>query len=147
MRKLTLLWQALERIPGLCDVLASWQLHCGADYPLIQPHLRPTDDFGARYPCPHPHDADCPRAIVDYGDGLFAAVCRHPHSLCEDVTLSPKDALVHRLDIDAALTPLASALAVRIQGLQVRAPGVWALGVHRSPSGRSPGGVRRSAEC
>ena len=81
MRKLTLLWQALERIPGLCDVLASWQLHCGADYTLIQAHLRPTDDFGARYPCPHPHDADCPRAIVDYGDGLFAAVCSHPHSL------------------------------------------------------------------
>ena len=137
MRKLTLLWQALERIPGLCDVLASWQLHCGADYPLIQPHLRPTDDFGARYPCPHPHDADCPRAIVDYGDGLFAAVCRHPHKLCEDVTLSAKDALVHRLDIDAALTPLASALAVRIQGLQVRAPGVWALGVSTSRSTRN----------
>ena len=137
MRKLTLLWQALERIPGLCDVLASWQLHCGADYPLIQPYLRPTDDFGARYPCPHPHDADCPRAIVDYGDGLFAAVCRHPHQFCEDVTLSAKDALVHRLDIEAALTPLASALAVRMQGLQVRAPGVWALGVSTSRSARN----------
>jgi hypothetical protein len=68
---------------------------------------------------------------------LFAAVCRHPHSLCQDVVLSPKDALVHRLDVDAALTPLASALNVRIQGLQLRAPGVWALGVSNSRSTRN----------
>jgi hypothetical protein len=137
MRKLIRLWQALERIPGLCDVRASWQHHCGADYPLIQPHLRPTDDLAARYPCPHPHDADCPRAIVDYGDGVFAAICRHPHKLCEDVTLSARDALVHRLDIEAALMPLASALTVRIQNLQVRAPGVFGLGVSNSRSTRN----------
>jgi hypothetical protein len=136
MKKLTRLWQALERIPGLCNVLASWEHHCGADYALIRPHLRPTDDFGARYPCPHPHDADCPRAIVDYGNGVFAAVCRHPHKLCEDVPLSAKDALVHRLDLDAALRPLANALAVRIQNLQIRVPGVWGLGASTARSTR-----------
>jgi hypothetical protein len=52
MRKLTRLWQALERIPGLCDITAYWEHHCGVDYPLLQPHLRVTDEFGARYPCP-----------------------------------------------------------------------------------------------
>ena len=70
MRKLTRLWQALERLPGLCDISAYWEHHCGADYPLIRPHLRSTDDFGTRYPCPHPHDAHCPRRIVVTRDHL-----------------------------------------------------------------------------
>jgi hypothetical protein len=132
MRKLTRLWQALERIPGLCDVLAYWEYHCGEDYPVIRPHLRVTEELGCRYPCPHPNDGDCPRGIVDYGNGLFAALCRHPHKLCEDVPLAPKDALVHRLDLDSVVRPLANALAVRIQDLKSRAPGVWALGVSNS---------------
>jgi len=137
MRKLTRLWQALERIPGICDVLASWEHHCGEDYALIVPHLQPTDDFAASYPCPHPRDANCPRAIVESGNGVFVAICRHPHKLCEDLTLSSKDALVYRLNLEALLSLLAKALALRIQNSQVRAPGVWALGVSNSRSTRN----------
>jgi hypothetical protein len=136
MRKLTRLWQALECIPGLSDISAYWEHYCGVDYPLIRPHLRPTDDFGARYPCPHPRDAHCPRSIVDYGDGSFAAKCRHPHRLCEDLPLSSKDALVYRLDVDAVIRPIAEVLCVRGQTLQVRAHGVWELGLSTSRTTR-----------
>jgi hypothetical protein len=129
MRKLTRLWQTLERIQGLCEISAYWELYSGVDFPLIRPHLRPTDDYGARYPCPHPQDAHCPRRIVDYGDGSLAAVCRHPHRLCEDLPLSSKDALVYRLDVDALMRPMAEALCVRGQTLRVRAHGVWELGL------------------
>jgi len=137
MRKLTRLWQALERIPGLCDISAYWEHHCGADYSLLRPHLRVTDDFGARYPCPHPHDGHCPRGIVDYGDGSFAAICRHPHRLCEDLPLPPKDALVYRLDVDAMLRPIAELLCVRNQTLKLRGHGVWELGLSTSRTTRN----------
>jgi hypothetical protein len=137
MRKLTRLWQALERIPGLSDIPAYWENYCGSDYPLIQPHLRVTDDFGARYPCPHPLDGHCPRRLVDYGDGSFAAICRHPHKLCEDLPRSSKDVLVYRLDLDAMLRPMAEPLCVRSQALQVRADGVWEIGLSTSRTTRN----------
>jgi hypothetical protein len=137
MRKLTRLWQALERIPGLCDIPAYWQDLCGVDYPLIHPHLQLTDDFGARYPCPHPQDGHCPRGIVEYGDGSFSAVCRHPHRLCEDLPLSTKDALVYRLDVDGIVRPMAEALCIRGQILKSRAHGVWELGLSTSRTTRN----------
>jgi hypothetical protein len=132
MRKLTRLWQALERIPGLCDIPAYWEHHCGVDYSLVHPHLQLTDDFGARYPCPHPKDVHCPRKVADYGDGSFAAVCMHPHKLCEDLPLSSKDALVYRLDVDGIVRPMAQALGVRGQTLKLRTHGVWELGLSTS---------------
>ena len=137
MRKLTRLWQALERIPGLSEIPACWEDHCGLDYPLIQPHLRLTDDFGARYPCPRPHDGHCPRGIVDYGDGSFAAMCRHPHKLCENLPLPSKAALVYRLDVESMLRPITEILCVRIQTVQTRAHGVWELGLSTSRTTRN----------
>jgi hypothetical protein len=113
MRTLSRLWQALERIPGLAAVPAEWRSHCGDEYPVIEPHLRPTADIGATYPCPHPRNADCPRRIVEHADGSFSAACRHPHQLCDDLVLSPKEALVHTLDVVTFVRPVAEALAVR----------------------------------
>ena len=132
MRKLTWLWRGIEKVSGLAAIPAYWKHSCGAEFPLIRPHLRPTDDIGATYPCHHPRDHDCPRGIVQYGDGTFAAVCRHPHKLCDDLPLSPLEALVFTLDIGALVLPMADALCVRIQKLQVQTPGVWALGLSTS---------------
>ena len=128
MRKLTRLWQALERIPGLCDVPAYWEQHCGPDYTLIRPHLRPTDEIGAHHPCPHPRDADCPRKIIDYDDGTFAAICRHPHQLCDHLPLAPKDALIHRLDVGGFVRQMARVLCVRPQSFAAKKGGMWELG-------------------
>ncbi len=138
MRKLTRLWQALERIPGLCDVPACWEHHCGADFPLIRPHLLTTDDIGTRHPCPrYLRDAECPRRIIDYGDGSFAAICQHSHQLCDRLSLAPKDALIHRLDVEGLVRPLASALSVRWQSFVARQSGVWELGLSTSPATRN----------
>lgn len=137
MRKLTRLWQALERIPGLCEVPAYWEQHCGPDYALIRPHLRPTDDIGAHHPCPHPRDADCPRKIIDYDDGTFAAICRHPHQLCDHLPLSQKDALIHRLDIEGFVRQMASALCVRPQSFTAKTSGVWDLGTSTNRATRN----------
>jgi hypothetical protein len=137
MRRLTQLWQALERIPGLCDIPAWWECHCGADYPLIRPHLRPTDDFGARYPCPHPRDGHCPRAIIDYEDGTFTAICRHPHKLCERIPLTAREALVYELDIASFLKPIAQTLGLRWQEPTLRFAGVWAIGISARTNTRS----------
>jgi len=137
MRKLTRLWQSLERIPGLCDISAYWEHHCGADYPLIRPHLRSTDEFGARYPCPHPHDGHCPRRIIDYEDGTFTAICRHPHKLCQEVPLTTREALLHKLDLTSFLKPIMQTLGLRWQQPALRFAGMWAVGVSTRTNTRS----------
>ena len=137
MRRLTRLWQGIESVPGLAAIPAYWEHFCGAEFPLIRPHLRPTDNIGAIYPCPHPRDHDCPRGIVQYGDGTLAAVCRHPHRLCDDVPLAPRDALVFTLDIGSLVRPMAAALCIRIQNLEVKGHCVWALGLSTSRATRN----------
>ena len=74
MKKLTRLWRTLERTPGLAATPAYWQQHCGPDYPVIQPFLKPTDMLGAAYPCPDCLATGCTRDIVDYGQGEILAV-------------------------------------------------------------------------
>lgn len=137
MRKLTQLWRAIEKVPGLTDIPAAWEVHCDGEFPLLRPHLRSTDVLGYRYPCPNPRDADCPRAIVDHGDGSFEAVCRHPHKLCADQALSASDVLVHELDLTSLFRPVAQALGLRWQMPAARFPGVWAIGVSARVNSRS----------
>ena len=78
MRTLSHLWRSLETIPGLLAIPAFWEAYCGPDIDIIRPHLRVTDMEGALYPCPKQRVGYCPRRIVDYGDGEFAALCRDP---------------------------------------------------------------------
>jgi hypothetical protein len=137
MRKLAKLWRALETIPGLCDVPAYWEHICGEDFPLVRPHLRPTDDFGARYPCPHPRNAECPRRIVDYEDGTFAARCRHSERLCSNLEIPPKEALIHELDVEGLIRPLADLLCVRYQQLRPRSRSIWEAGLSTSQPTRN----------
>ena len=73
MRTLSHLWRSLEAIPGLLAIPAFWEAHCGPDIDLVRPHLRVTDMEGSLYPCPKPHVGYCPRKIIDYGNGEFAA--------------------------------------------------------------------------
>ncbi len=116
MRPLTRLWRALESIPGLQDVPAWWEHFCGDESPLIQPYLLPTNVFGHRYPCPrYPRDAECPRRLIDYGDGEFAAICQHSHQFCERIPLTPKEALIHTLDVAGLAAALAPVLKIRPQ--------------------------------
>jgi hypothetical protein len=137
MRKLTQLWRAIEKVPGLTDIPAVWEVHCGDEFSLLRPHLRSTDVLGHRYPCPNPRDADCPRGIVDYGNGSFVAICRHPHRLCEDKVLTASDALIHELDLASFFKPVAQALGLRWQQPAIRFPGVWAIGVSARANTRS----------
>ena len=136
MRRLNQLWRTLELVPGLCDVSAYWEHHLGEEYSFIRPYLRTRDECGARYPCPRPHDADCPRKIVDYGDGSFAAICRHPHKLCEEVPLSIRDVLVQELDMGTFIAPVAQALGVRCRRPTLRFAGLWDIGVSARTNSR-----------
>lgn len=137
MRPLTRLWRALESIPGLQDVPAWWEHFCGDESPLIQPYLLPTNVFGHRYPCPrYPRDAECPRRIIDYGDGEFAAICQHRHQFCERIPLTPKDALIHALDLAKLAATLAPILKIRPQKLQEFC-GLKQIGVSIAPATRN----------
>ena len=136
IRKLTHLWRSLETVPGLCTVPAWWEDGCPEDYALIRPHLHSTDDCGATYPCPNAQDGDCPRNIVDYGDGTYAAICRHPLRLCGDVPLSTSDVVVRQLDLAGLLRKCLELLGIRPQELRNSAAGVWELGLSISQATR-----------
>jgi hypothetical protein len=137
LQKLTRLWRSLEQVAGQIETLAAWERLCADEFALLRPHLRCTEESAVRYPCPNPRDADCPRVIVDYGRGSFAAVCRHPHRLCDDKPVTLTDALVHQLDLASLMKPIARALGVRWQQPAWRFPGVWVIGVSARVSTRS----------
>lgn len=137
MKNLNRLWQSLEAIPGLQAIPAFWELYCGPDIDIIRPHLRVTGAAGTLYPCPTPHAGHCPRRIVDYGDGHFAAICRDPHEVCERVELTQRDVLLQELDIASFTRSIAPAMGIRWQPPTARTEGVWALGLssrRESPS-------------
>lgn len=128
MRTSPELWGALERIPNLEAVPAIWEEACGADYDALRPHLRPTESIGSRYPCPNRY-GDCPRRIVDYGDGEFTALCRDQYKSCASVPLTLREALVHDIDLAGLLAPALRAAGIRAQGMVLRSRGVWAVGL------------------
>ena len=128
MRDLNRFWQSLERVPGQRAVPASWESFCGSEVSLIQPHLRATDTIAALYPCPHPSSGHCPRRVIDCGDGQYAAICRDPHRVCPDVTLAPRDAVVHELDIAGFVQRIAAPIGLRCQPPDARGDGTWAVG-------------------
>jgi hypothetical protein len=131
MRLLSHLWRSLETVPGLTAIPAFWEAHCGPDIDVIRPHLRVTDIEGTLYPCPKPHLGYCPRRIVDYGNGDYAAICRDPHEICERVPLTTRDVLAQRLDLASFTRMLAGPLSIQWQQPVERADFAWAIGISR----------------
>jgi hypothetical protein len=129
MRKLTRLWQAIERVSGLLAVPAIWETECGDEFDVLRPYLRPTNHLGSTYPCPYPNGGDCPRKIIDHGGGEYVAICREPHRICPDESLTPKEALLQELDLAAFLAPVLNAASIRAETLQPRGHGVWSIGL------------------
>lgn len=128
MRRLPKLWRSLDQIAGQLAVPAVWEVESGEDFEFLRPHIRPTDMVGALYPCPHRHGY-CPRKIVDYGDGEFAAICRDPYQSCERVSLTAREALLHELDLAGFLQPILRAASIRHEQPKKRCYGTWSLGL------------------
>ena len=81
------------------------------------------------YPCPRPGFGYCPRKIVDYGNGEFAAICRDPYQICESVKLTQRDVLLHELDVKGLVRLLAAPLGIRFQDPVPRGDGTWGIGI------------------
>lgn len=128
MRKLTRFWRALERVPGLAAIPAFWERHCGSEYGVLKPFLRPTDVAGAKYPCPRPIGEGCPRTIMDYGAGDIVAVCRDPWQNCGDVPLKRPDTLLHEVDVAGLTKAIAGPLGIRWHVPQPKPRGACAFG-------------------
>jgi hypothetical protein len=129
VKKLTRLWQTLESVPGLLAIPAFWEAESGDEFGLISPFLRPTDTLGTTHPCPLPGGGDCPRKIIDHGDGEIVAICRDPHKICPEVSLVAKEALLHELDLSAFLRPVLAAASIRMETPRPRCHGVWSIGL------------------
>lgn len=71
----------------------------------------------------------CPRRIVDYGDGDYAAICRDPYQICERVPLTHPDVLLQRLDVAGFAKMLAGPLGIRWQDPVSRGDGAWGIGL------------------
>jgi hypothetical protein len=128
MQTLPKLWRSLDRVAGQLAVSATWALEAGEDFEFLRPHLRPTDMVGALYPCPHRY-GNCPRKIVDYDNGEFAAICRDQHQSCDRVPLTVREALVHELDLASFLRPILLAISIRREEPQKRGFATWSLGL------------------
>jgi hypothetical protein len=128
MKRLTKLWRSLDLIVGQLAIPARWQIESSEDFEFLSSHLRPTDTVGALYSCPHRYGF-CPRKIVDYGDGEFAAICRDPHQSCERVPLAALDALLYELDLAAFLRPILRAISIRQEAPKGCGHGTWSLGL------------------
>ena len=129
MRKLTQLWQTLEKIPGLLGVTAAWQEACGDDFGFLRQFLRSTDTLGSLYPCPFPTRGYCPRKIIDHGDGDLVAICRDPHQVCPNVAIDASAALLHELNLAAFTNAISTVLGIQPQQPKPRFAGVWGIGL------------------
>jgi len=137
MKALDSFWRSLESIRGLLAIPSAWEAHCGAGIELIRPHLRVTDTEGALYPCPKPRLGYCPRRIVDYGNGEYAAICRDPYKLCADIPLTRSDVLLQQMDVGSFTRMLAGPLGIRWQEPGPRGDGAWAIGLSDRKETRS----------
>lgn len=129
MRTLSRLWRSLERMHGLAAIPAFWDAYCGPDVALVRPHLQVTDIEGSQYPCPDPWVGVCPRRVVNYGNGEYAALCGDPHKRCERLPLTRADVLVRELDLASFTRTLAPALGVQWRQPVERGDGIWAIGL------------------
>jgi hypothetical protein len=128
MKKLSRLWRAFERAPGLAAIPAQWQQYCGPDYTVIQPFLKTTDMVGAAYPCPDCRARNCERDI-DYGNGEIVAVCRNPWHRRPDIPLMAADTVLHQVDLAALTQAAARPLGIRWQPPVDRGHGTWGIGL------------------
>jgi hypothetical protein len=129
MKKLTRLWWAFERIPGLAAIQAHWRHHCGPEFPLIEPFLKATEIAGVTYPCGDCQTKGCAREIRDYGDGEIAAVCQNEWNPQPDIPLVIGDTIIRDLDVSAFSHAVARPLGIRWQQPVVRGHGAWAIGL------------------
>jgi hypothetical protein len=130
MRKLTRLWPALERIPGLLTIPAFWEHFCGPDIAVIRPFLRATEMTGGGYPCGGRLDRPvCFREIVDYGSGEIVAVCRDQWKRCQDLPLSRRETIMHSLDVSALARAIARPLGFRWHPPVVQGHNTWSIGL------------------
>jgi len=129
MKKLSRLWRAFERAPGLAAIPAQWQQYCGSDYAVIQPFLKPTDMVAAAYPCHDCRVTGCTRDIIDCGDGQFLAVCRNSWHRRPEISMATGDRLLHQVNLSGFTRALAPPLGIRWQNPAVRADGTWAVGI------------------
>ena len=87
MQTLLRLQRSLEAAPWSCAVLAEWQVRFGQDLALLKPHLKPTGERAAVFPCPNGGGEGCPRQVHER-DGGFVAVCGNVPAECEPFTLT-----------------------------------------------------------
>lgn len=128
MKKLTQLWQAFERIPGLTTTTPYWKHYCGPDYEMIRPFLHATEFNGGTYPCGKAESEGCFREIVDYGQGEVSAVCRQEWDCCAEVHLTSDDTVLYEVDLPSFTSAIARSLGFRWQNSQDGQHGPWVIG-------------------
>lgn len=114
MQTLHHLWSTLELSPGLSNVLSEWQRRLGPHFDIVRPWFRPTDRRATSLQCPRP-GSGCLRKVVDYGDGEIIAVCNGEDQCCDEITLSPEEIIVHKLDLRTLSSIVANVLKIPLE--------------------------------
>lgn len=103
-------WKALEQIPGAATDGREWRLLLGEEWPRASRYLRATGDRADAVSCPSPGGDECPRKVIDLGDGRYRAVCQARPPLCDTLDLAVQDVTVLALDRPRLFRDLAAAL-------------------------------------
>ena len=110
MQTLRRFWNALEQIPGGETDRLEWQQRLGDEWQLASRYLQPTNDRAHAVGCPSPGGDECPRTVIDLGDGRYRAVCQARPPLCEPLDLSARDIAIFALNRPRLFKDLAAAL-------------------------------------
>jgi len=129
VRKLTRLWRALERIPGLATTIPYWKRYCGPDFAEMRPFLRATEFRGGAYPCGNAEREGCFREVVDCGGNNIVAVCRQEWEPCDEISLHSDDTVLYEIDFQSFTGVIAKALGFRGQDLVEDERCPWPIGL------------------
>ena len=115
MQSMHHLWSTLELSPGLSNILPEWKRRLGTSFDVVRPWFRPTDRRATSFPYSLPGGSSCLHRVVDYGDGEIIAVCNDEDQYCDEITLTPEDIIVHKLDLRTLASVVAKTLGISFE--------------------------------
>jgi len=126
------MWSSLEQFATPAAVLAEWQEVLGADSPMFQPFLRPTNKQALDYPCTNRPPCGCRHEVIP---SLMVAACRCEAQECGRIKVEPKDVLVYALDARKFCGAIRDALGFAAppdeNAVIDGARHSWPVGIHR----------------
>ena len=105
-------WKTIEAVPDFATDRRDWQARFGDCWALAERYLKQTSRFVEQVDCPFPGGENCPRQVIQHGDGGVRAVCSDPGRMCDALDLTLDDIKLTALDRRKLLADMARAFGL-----------------------------------